>query len=61
MGPVFNKFKLSNNIQHCSCSNKDCPVWILSPKAFREMDMGRSDIFRRFKDLNTKYYSKKLL
>lgn len=58
---VFNKLKQSNDIRHCSCSDKDCPVWILSHKASREMDMARREIFRRFGEINIKYYSKRLL
>jgi hypothetical protein len=45
----FNELKKDKEIKPCGCGQPDCPVWMLSDKACREMDKIRSQIFQKFK------------
>lgn len=47
----FMDLKKRNEIRSCECSEADCSVYILSPKACSLMDLTRKEILRQFKEI----------
>ena len=48
---IFKSLLKSKEIEHCSCDDKNCPTFSLSPSATKVMDDGRKEIFAKFKKI----------
>lgn len=48
----FISLKRDKEIQRCSCGQTDCPTYMLSENACRQMDEIRGKIFNQFKSIN---------
>lgn len=48
----FIALKKTGDIRHCGCGEVDCPSYMLTPKACKQMDKIREGIFAKLKEIN---------
>jgi hypothetical protein len=52
---AYDNLAKSGEIRPCGCGQDDCPVYMLSPRACREMDRLRNAILDKFQRIYTKF------